>query len=331
MKKIPHSFASIMFCLLVVPGLHAQDQQTDVEGSGLLADAKRVVFLGDSITYSGQFVAMLELFVQDRTDHQIEFLNLGLPSETVSGLSEPGHAGGRFPRPDLHERLDRVLETLKPDLVIANYGMNCGIYYPYSDERFDAFRNGMQILHDKVVSTGASIVHVTPPVFDAYPAQDKLLPRGQDEYRKGYIGYDEVLSLYSAWLLAKRADGWLVADLHGPMKTEIEKRRAEQADFIFAKDGVHIDIEGHYVIANRLIRYFDFDHELLQTNRLKSLPDSVKKRLGIIKGIQQIHSNYWLNEIGHERPGMAAAMEDEPMKARLVELKNQLEQTEPIK
>jgi len=33
-----------------------------------------------------------------------EILNLGLPSETVSGLSEPNHAGGAFPRPDLHER-----------------------------------------------------------------------------------------------------------------------------------------------------------------------------------------------------------------------------------
>src|SRR2546425_2764856 len=44
-----------------------------------------------------------------RSGRQIEFLNLGLPSETVSGLSEEGHAGGQFPRPDLLERLARVL------------------------------------------------------------------------------------------------------------------------------------------------------------------------------------------------------------------------------
>src|ERR687894_275261 len=94
-----------------------------------LAGVRRVVFLGDSITYSGQFIEFLEAYlrVKDPT-LRCEFLDLGLPSETVSGLSEPGHAGGQFPRPDLHERLDRVLEQARPALVVACYGMNDGIY-----------------------------------------------------------------------------------------------------------------------------------------------------------------------------------------------------------
>ncbi|HOY59180.1 MAG TPA: hypothetical protein PK640_13730, partial [Verrucomicrobiota bacterium] len=100
--------------------------------SDFLPGVRRVVVLGDSITYGGGYVAGLEAYALTRhPDRQIEWLNLGLPSETVSGLSEPGHADGQFPRPDLHERLDRVLAQTKPDLVLACYGMNDGIYYPF--------------------------------------------------------------------------------------------------------------------------------------------------------------------------------------------------------
>src|SRR5262245_13658459 len=103
-----------------------------------LLGARRVVFLGDSITYSGQYIDYLEAYAVTRSpERHLEFINLGLPSETVSGLSEPGHAGGSFPRPDLHERLARVLALTQPDVVVACYGMNDGIYYPFAEERFE--------------------------------------------------------------------------------------------------------------------------------------------------------------------------------------------------
>ena len=64
----------------------------------LLDGVKRIVFLGDSITYSGGYVDILEAaFRVEHPDRAVEFINIGLPSETVSGLSEPGHAGGQFP------------------------------------------------------------------------------------------------------------------------------------------------------------------------------------------------------------------------------------------
>ena len=95
----------------------------------LVRNAGRIVLLGDSITHDGRWVADLAAWMESK-GYTAEMIDMGLPSETVSGLTEEGHAGGKFPRPDLAERLDRVLRVARPDLVIACYGMNCGIYQP---------------------------------------------------------------------------------------------------------------------------------------------------------------------------------------------------------
>src|SRR5215469_9689593 len=141
-----------------------------------LQGVHRIIFLGDSITYAGGYEEDVEAYYVTRfPDRHFEFINMGLGSETVSGLSEPGHAGGKFPRPDLHERLGRVLEKTKPDLVFVCYGMNDGIYQPFDTERFKAFTDGMKSVHDQIAATGAKIIHVTPPVFDPMANPGKLL------------------------------------------------------------------------------------------------------------------------------------------------------------
>jgi len=112
----------------------------------------RIVCLGDSITWAGHWVDLLaSLIAVRRPATPVEVLNLGLPSETVSGLSEDGHAGGAFPRPVLRERLGRVLERTRPDSVIACYGMNDGIYLPFDSTRFSAYRKGIDDLERAVV------------------------------------------------------------------------------------------------------------------------------------------------------------------------------------
>ena len=193
------SIVPLCFCAL----LFSQFFHTSAADQ-LLPGAKRVLFLGDSITYSGEYVDFIEAYFATRfPKRQIEFLNLGLPSETVSGLSEEGHAGGQFPRPDLHERLARVLDKTRPDTVLACYGMNDGIYLPFSDERFAAFTNGIFRLRQAVLISGAKIIHVTPPIFD--------------ETRGKGPGYAKTLDRYSDWLLSQRAAGWDVVDLHRSM------------------------------------------------------------------------------------------------------------------
>src|SRR6476660_7203779 len=118
--------------ILLISALLMPSFSFPAAGASELPNPGRIVFLGDSITHSGEYVTCLEAYLLTHfPERPYEIIDVGLPSETVSGLSEPGHAGGAFPRPNLHERLDRVLQKLNPNLVIACYGMNDGIYYPY--------------------------------------------------------------------------------------------------------------------------------------------------------------------------------------------------------
>ncbi len=54
-----------------------------------------------------------------------------------------------FPRPCVHERLDRALEKFRPTVVTIAYGMNDGIYYPPSPERLVAYQQGITTAIDK--------------------------------------------------------------------------------------------------------------------------------------------------------------------------------------
>jgi lysophospholipase L1-like esterase/pimeloyl-ACP methyl ester carboxylesterase len=274
----------------------------------LLEQARRMVFLGDSITYSGEYLEFFEAWLVTRQPAQRqEVLNLGLPSETVSGLSEPGHAGGAFPRPDLHERLDRVLAKTKPDLVLACYGMNDGIYYPFSEDRFQKFQAGTRKLREKVHAAGAEIIHLTPPVFDPLPLKGRTLPGGQAEYPQPYEGYDGVLARYSEWLLAQRTQGWLVVDLHGPMSRHLAEQRKQNPAYSLAGDGVHPGRVGHWLMALQLLTCFGAPagtEHLRDPQALLAPVPRWPELLKLVQERQRLLKDAWLNETGHQRPGM---------------------------
>ena len=292
-----------------------------------LPGVKRILFLGDSITYSGQYVDDFETFLFLRLpDRQFSVIDCGLPSETVSGLSEDGHAGGKFPRPDLHERLDRVLAKTKPDLIIACYGMNDGIYLPFDEGRFAKFRDGIERLRAKAQAAGAQIIHLTPPTFHPLSARNKPGADGQPT-AKTLGGYNEVLDRYAAWLLEQRAKGWRVIDIHGPMNAFIEEKRKTEADFVFAKDGVHANEAGHALIAEQLIAGIapaELDWwrriqagEYFQTTKAKGFTDAIRKRGRIL-------ADAWLTDTGHLRPGMAKGLPLDEAQAQAAALEKQI-------
>ena len=305
----------LLLALLSLP-LRAAD-------ADFLPGVKRIVFLGDSITNAGQYVDTFEAFLFTQfPERQFEVINVGLPSETVSGLSEEGHAGGKFPRPDLHERLDRVLEKARPELIFACYGMNDGIYKPYAEDRAKKFQDGMRKLREKAAAAGAQVIHLTPPVFDSVPISGRVAPAGQESADAPFEGYDGVLGRYSAWLLEQRAAGWRVIDIHGPMKAEIAKQRERDIAFTFAKDGVHANAAGHALMAAALIEGLDparaAKFRAWQTaTKPPAFSDLIRKRGRIL-------SEAWLAYIGHTRPGMGNGLPPAEAKAKAAELEAQI-------
>jgi pimeloyl-ACP methyl ester carboxylesterase/lysophospholipase L1-like esterase len=292
--------------------------------SSPLPAAKRIVFLGDSITASGQYIEFLETILLAETDKRYEVLDLGLSSETVSGLSEPNHANGQFPRPDLHERLERVLAKTKPDLVIACYGMNCGIYHPYSDARFDKFAAGMEKLRKACAAHGAKIIHLTPPVFDPVPIKAKTLPAGLESYEKPFEGYNRVLDTYADRLVyQKNKSGWNVIDIHTPMKHALEEGRKADPDFVFAKDGVHPNADGHWVMTHAILDAWNVKHDYKLTDfttpegRLSALYKLVADRQRVLKAA-------WLSECGHKRPGVKAGLPIPEAQAKAADITTQI-------
>jgi len=260
---------------------------------------KRILFIGNSITYAGEYVTNVEAYFTTRYPAMnVEFINTGLPSETVSGLSESGHADGKFPRPDLHERLARVLKQTKPDWVFACYGMNDGIYMPLDEKRFSKFKEGIHWLHDELEKAGLKkIIHLTPPVFD--------------ERRGGHEGYAHVLDIYSEWLLNQRSiDQWNVVDIHGAMKNYLETQIEKDASFALANDGVHPGSTGHWIMSKEILLYLGEKNITTAetiTNTLANVPNG-DKILQLISQRQTIMKDAWLTSTGHLRPGMKTGL-----------------------
>ncbi len=294
-----------------------------------LAGVRRVVFLGDSITYSGGFIEFVEAELRLRDPALgCEFLNLGLPSETVSGLSEPGHAGGAFPRPGLHERLDRVLEKTRPDLVVACYGMNDGIYHPFDEGRFAKFQDGLRSLRRRAAGAGAKVLHITPPVFDPIPIAASTLPAGLAEYRQPFVGYDEVLARYSEWLLTQRQDGWDVVDIHDIMAQHLARERQLDPKYRLAADGVHINEVGHLLIARQLLAHWgvstrEFDDAKKADGVFSSRAHGLDV-LDLVRRRQRMLKDAWLTETGHKRPGMTPGLPLDEANRRAAEIGLQL-------
>lgn len=275
---------------------------------------KRIVFLGNSITYAGEYISFIETYFKlHYPEKQLEFINVGLPSETVSGLSEKNHANGRFPRPDLHERLDRVLENLNPDLVFACYGMNDGIYLPFSDKRFKKFKKGIFGLNKKVVDSGASIIHVTPPIYD----------------REKGEAYANVLDIYSDWLLSlKYTESWEVIDLHWPMKKYLENKRQDDPASFLAKDGIHPGREGHWLMAKSILTALEKDvgGQLKKFNPLENNDSKVNDLLKLVEKRQKIVKDAWLNHIGYTRPEMPAGVKIDDAKIQSENIEKQIQE-----
>jgi lysophospholipase L1-like esterase len=302
--------AGLICCAVFLSPLSAADDAFPLK-------ARRILFLGDSITHAGGFVSMVELQLRLQSVAPVpELVNAGLPSETCSGLSEPDHP---FPRPDIHERLDRALAAVKPDVVVACYGMNDGIYYPFSEDRFQKYQDGISRLIQKVHASGAKLVLMTPPPFDAMPlkAAGKLLPEGSDKFAwfAVYENYDQVIERYAKWILEQKDHVEMVIDLHTPISAFWAQQRKVDPGFTVAPDGVHCNSTGHRTIAEVFLKACGVESWMPISDDMTQL---MEQKTAVLR-------DSWLSRIGHKRPGMTDGLSLEAATARAAEIDLQLQ------
>jgi lysophospholipase L1-like esterase len=257
----------------------------------LASGEPRVLFLGDSITQAGGWTVEVEAALRaDPRFRAAAIVNLGLGSETVSGLSEPGHAKGAFPRPCVHERLARILALYRPTHIIACYGINDGIYLPLDETRKKAYTDGMEKLAADATAAGATLILLTPPPFRIdNPDTDKL-------------DYNSVLDAQAEWLLAQRKRGWKVADMRSGLKTAIATRKASEPGFIFARDGIHPGAEGHSLMARAALL------DLLPLLEIKPSTPPPAAAMDILRRRSDLLKFAWLSHTKHQRPGVPAGL-----------------------
>jgi lysophospholipase L1-like esterase len=299
-------FALVFFCSFFVTNSFCQKVYP------ISKETEQILFLGNSITYSGQYIAFVETYYRLKHPYSsIEWLNLGLPSETVSGLSEDGHAGGAFPRPDLHERIDRVFDQIQPDIVFANYGMNDGIYLPLDNDRFNSYKDGIEWLNEKIHVVKADAVFLTPPIYDPMKGE----------------AYANVLDNYSDWLISKKyTDSWKVLDLHWPMRKYLEKKREIEPEFYLAKDGVHPGEIGHWLMAKQILTFLGENPGEYET--FESVIQKYKNGQEILSLIfkkQVILRDAWLRSTGHLRPGLAEGLSHVEAKIQIEAIEKQVQ------
>ena len=279
--------------LLVVPlSLQAEEP--------LKRSGPTYLFLGDSITAGGKYIDYVETWYLLNEKEQPTFINLGLSSETVSGLSEAHHP---FPRPDLHERLDRIFKAIQPDNVVACYGINDGIYHPFGEDRFEAYQQGVHKLRQKAQAVGAGLILMTPPPYAGAVTNAKEPADGKDfGYKTPYKDYDKVMAKYAEWI--RSLDGQ-----QGIRVVEVRKPISQHMDDCYGRDPIHPNGLGHILMAEALLARLGkkTGHDTLKTG--KSAMQNNKKWQQVetlVRKRRQTYDKALLQKIGHKRPGVKA-------------------------
>ena len=260
-----------------------------------LEGIRRVVFLGDSITHTGDYVADVECWLLSR-GHRLEIFNIGLSSETATELTAAENAehlkSAGFPRPFIGERLDRSLALVRPDLLFVCYGMNDASDLPEGPEGLNRYIEGLTRLRDAALRAGAKrVVLCTPPVYD--PKKPISPPKRR---------HGANLEAYREWLLSKRSVGWDVVDIHGPMRRDLDYAKKLDPAFRYQADGVHPNRVGHWVMAREILSQF-FAADL---QGISSSPQFFEKNgeqiRDLVKRRMKIRYDSLMTQIGHSRP-----------------------------
>ncbi len=291
---------------------------------GMVPNHLRILFLGDSITDDGRYIAHIDYYIKKHLpNHSVELINLGLNSETASGLSEPDHP---FPRPCIFDRIDRALEMAKPDWVTVCYGINDGIYYPYSEERMGAYQKGILNLIGKIKACGAKAIVMTPPILDTVSFGGPMLDENAEKFSwaQAYRGYNDVMKKYADWVLSDlRGVADRVVNIYGPMTAEYAAKRKNDPALKLG-DGIHPDLWGHWIMARCLLGELFRLYPEYEPGYLKEETPA----FGLVLKRHRLLSSAWKEAVGHSHRDKAKdALPLDEAKAAAAELDNEILKT----
>ncbi|HEA20292.1 MAG TPA: hypothetical protein ENH87_05185 [Pricia antarctica] len=221
-------------------------------GQGFRFEKNQVIgCFGDSITAQKDgYVKILQSKVEGaHPEMGLKFINHGLSSETVTGLTENDHPG---PRPYLFDRLDGILDADPIHIATFCYGINDGIYGKPSEELFNSFKIGVYSFLEKMRQRNIPALLLTPCplVLETAPIVSSV---SKDfSYKNPYPEYDEeVLQEFKRIILhMNHPFAKAKIDVHTPL--------LENQQVCYDKDPIHPNLNGHEVIANTIIENLAF-------------------------------------------------------------------------
>lgn len=269
-----------------------------------LVDKSPWIFLGDSNTYTGGYIALLEAKLQANVGNDSKaspyLINMGVPSETASGTSEVDHP---FKRPWVFERLEKTLSMVRPKVVFFSYGMNDGIYAPPSSEVMSAYQRGIESLVNQLKQSGAIVVCLTPSMFEPEPvaARGKLGPskEGRFAYFAPSPKYNDQIFSMATWCAGNPFNADAVVDVYSTMANTKAKLRESDPSFNFTTDGIHYGEQGHELVAKEILETLGAPQTLIDQSVGPAELSEARSRMQILR-------DAWLSATGKNRPGLAA-------------------------
>jgi lysophospholipase L1-like esterase len=218
--------------------LHAEEESAVKKPFAKLEldDGDCLVFLGDSITGQCLYTQYVENYFYTRyPSTRLKLHNAGVSGDTVS---------------DALNRFDRDVAHYRPKYVLVLLGMNDGASKVFDTKLFDAYRNDMRQLIEKIQAIKATPILMTPTMYDLRAA--KANPKPDSRGRGGY--YNGVLALYGSWLRDLAFDeGTGFVDLYAPLNQFTLQGRKNEPKFTLIPDGIHPDPNGHILMAYALL------------------------------------------------------------------------------
>ena len=193
-------------------------------------DQQRIVFLGDSITQSGDrqggYVTLVREALQKSSD-DIEVIGAGISGNKV---------------PDLQKRLKRDVLDRNPTTVVIYIGIN-DVWHSQrgNGTPIDKFESGLNDIIDQIQAVGARVVLCTPSTIgEKHDASNPL---------------DEMLTEFSA-VSRKVAEAQEVdlLDLRKEFIDHLKTNNPENRDRgILTNDGVHLNAAGNQFVAEQML------------------------------------------------------------------------------